>query len=90
VLAAQQPTANLSGMAKLFSHMYISAYGHALSATSTADSPWFIVPADDKHNARLIVSQVVLNALEGMQLNYPEVSAARRQELKGIRKQLAK
>ncbi|MFI8384257.1 ADP-polyphosphate phosphotransferase [Pseudomonas sp. NPDC079086] len=69
---------------------YMQAYGHALSATSTADSPWFIVPADDKHNARLIVSQIVLNALEGMQLSYPEVSAARRQELKRIRKQLAK
>jgi PPK2 family polyphosphate:nucleotide phosphotransferase len=69
---------------------YMQAYDHALGATSTADSPWFIVPADDKDNARLIVSQIVLDALEGLKLRYPEVTAARRQELKAIRKQLAK
>jgi len=69
---------------------YMQAYGQALGATSTADSPWFIVPADDKDNARLIVSQIVLNALEDLKLSYPEVSAARLQELKMIRKQLAK
>lgn len=69
---------------------YMQAYGHALGATSTADSPWFIVPADDKDNARLIVSQIVLDAMEGLKLSYPVVSAARRQELKAIRKQLAK
>ncbi len=74
---------------KFWDH-YMQAYGHALSATSTADSPWFIVPADDKDNARLIVSQIVLDALEGLELSYPEVTAAQRQELKAIRKQLAK
>ena len=46
--------------------------GHALAATSAAASPWFIVPADDKDNAQLMVSQIVLDALEAMQLNYPE------------------
>jgi PPK2 family polyphosphate:nucleotide phosphotransferase len=69
---------------------YMQAYGHALGATSTADSPWFIVPADNKHNARLIVSQIVLDALQGLKLSYPTVNAARRQELKTIRKQLKK
>ena len=69
---------------------YMQAYNKALSATSTADSPWYIVPADDKHNARLIVSQIVLDALQGLQLSYPAVSEARRRELKAIRKQLAK
>jgi PPK2 family polyphosphate:nucleotide phosphotransferase len=69
---------------------YMQAYDHALGATSTADSPWFIVPADNKDNERLIVSQIVLDALEGLKLRYPEVTAARRQELKAIRKQLAK
>jgi hypothetical protein len=48
------------------------------------------VPADDKDNARLIVSQIVLDALEGLKLSYPVISAARRKELKTIRKQLAK
>lgn len=69
---------------------YMRAYGQAMGATSTTDAPWFIVPADDKHNARLIVSQIVLNALEDLKLSYPMVSDARRLELKTIRKQLAK
>ena len=69
---------------------YMQAYGQALAATSTADSPWFIVPADDKDNARLTVSQIVLDALEGLKMSYPVVSAARRRELQAIRKQLAK
>ncbi len=68
----------------------MQAYDRALSATSTADSPWFIVPADDKDNARLIVSQIVLDALVELRLSYPVVSAARRRELQAIRKQLAK
>lgn len=67
---------------------YMQAYGHALGATSTVDSPWFIVPADDKDNARLIVSQILLDAMEGLKLSYPVVSSARRQELKAIRKKL--
>ena len=69
---------------------YMLAYAHALSATSTADSPWFIVPADDKRNARLIVSQIVLDALKDLKMSDPVVSAARKRELKAIRKQLAK
>jgi len=69
---------------------YMKAYGQALGATSTADAPWFILLADDKDNARLIVSQIVLDALQGLKLSYPAVTAARRQELKAIRKQLAK
>jgi PPK2 family polyphosphate:nucleotide phosphotransferase len=69
---------------------YMQAYGHALSATSTADSPWFIVPADNKDNARLIVSQIVLKALEDLKMSYPVVSAARKRELQAIRRQLAK
>ena len=73
-----------------FWNAYMQAYGHALEATSTTDSPWFIVPADDKDNARLIVSQIVLDALEGLKMSYPVVSAARRRELQAIRKQLAK
>ena len=69
---------------------YMLAYGQALGATSTADSPWFIVPADDKDDARLIVSQIVLDAMAGMKMGYPVVSAARKRELQAIRKQLAK
>lgn len=67
---------------------YQKAYEKCLSATSTTDSPWHIVPADDKHNARVIVSQIVLNALNDMNLAYPKVTTKRRKELEEIRKQL--
>jgi PPK2 family polyphosphate:nucleotide phosphotransferase len=69
---------------------YTRAYRQALTATSTADCPWFIVPADDKDSARLIVSQIVLDALIGLKLSYSVTSAARRQQLKAVRKQLAR
>ena len=61
---------------------YMKAYEECLSATSTSDAPWYVVPADDKENARLIVSQIVLDALEGLKMTYPETSPERRQELR--------
>ena len=69
---------------------YMKAYEKCLSATSTADSPWYVVPADDKENARLIVSRIVLDTLEELKMSYPKTSAKRRRELQSIRKQLAK
>jgi polyphosphate kinase 2 (PPK2 family) len=68
----------------------MQAYGQALGATSPADSPWFIVPVDDKDNARPIVSQTVTDALEDLKMSQPAASAARRRELQAIRRQLAK
>jgi PPK2 family polyphosphate:nucleotide phosphotransferase len=67
---------------------YMKAYEDCLNATSTPHAPWHIVPADDKKNARLIVSQIVLDALHELKLAYPETTAKRRRELKSIRKQL--
>jgi PPK2 family polyphosphate:nucleotide phosphotransferase len=69
---------------------YMKAYGECLSATSTSDSPWYVVPADDKENARLIVSQIVLDTFEGLKMAYPKVGAKRRKELLAIRRRLAK
>ena len=68
---------------------YMKAYEDCLSATSTHHAPWYVVPADDKENARLIVSQIVLDALEGLKMAYPKTTAKRRLELDSIRKQLA-
>lgn len=68
--------------------LYMQAYEAALSATSTADSPWFVVPADDKKNARLIVSQIILDAFHELPMAYPKITAKRRKELKAIRSQL--
>jgi len=69
---------------------YVKAYQDCLHATSTDDAPWFVVPADDKPNARLIVSRIVLDALEGMKLASPKSTAKRRAELLEIRAQLTK
>jgi len=69
---------------------YMKAYEDCLSATSTRASPWYVVPADDKENARLIVSQIVLDTIDELKLFYPKSTAARRKELLALRKRLAK
>ena len=69
---------------------YMKVYEECLSATSTEHAPWFVVPADDKENARLIISQIVLDTLKSFKMNYPETSKARHKELQAIRKSLAK
>lgn len=67
---------------------YMKAYEQCLGATSTRAAPWYVVPADDKQNARLIVSQIVLDTLESLKMTYPESTASRRRELQAIRKRL--
>jgi PPK2 family polyphosphate:nucleotide phosphotransferase len=67
---------------------YVKAYEVCLDATSTHHAPWHVVPADDKENARLIVSQIVLDALNELKMAYPKTTAKRRRELKAIRKRL--
>ena len=73
-----------------FWNQYMRAYEDCLSATSTETSPWHVVPADDKNNARLIVSRVVIDALQGLKMSYPKMSPARQSELLAIRKALEK
>ena len=68
--------------------LYMQAYEACLSATSTASTPWFVVPADHKKNARLIVSQIVLDAFNDLEMAYPKITSKRRSELKSIRKLL--
>jgi PPK2 family polyphosphate:nucleotide phosphotransferase len=75
------------GERKLWDH-YMKAYEACLNATSTASAPWYVVPADYKKNARLIISQIILDTLKQLRMNYPEANKARRKELKSIRKQL--
>ncbi len=69
---------------------YMTAYENCLSATSTDHAPWYVVPADDKENARLIVSRVILDAFNELEMAYPKTTAKRRRELMSIRKLLAK
>jgi PPK2 family polyphosphate:nucleotide phosphotransferase len=69
---------------KFWKH-YRLAYEECLTATSTTDSPWYVVPADNKENARLIVSQIVVDTLEELGMSYPKVTAERAHELQTIR-----
>jgi PPK2 family polyphosphate:nucleotide phosphotransferase len=73
-----------------FWKQYMRAYEECLSATSTRDAPWYVVPADDKENARLIISEIVLETFRSLKLAYPEPTEEHRKELQAIRKQLAK
>jgi len=73
-----------------FWNQYMTAYEECLSATSTSVAPWHVVPADDKLNARLIISRIVIDALRGLKMSYPNVTRARRNELRAIGKQLCK
>jgi PPK2 family polyphosphate:nucleotide phosphotransferase len=69
---------------------YMEAYEKCLPATSSHHAPWYVVPADDKDNARLIVSRVVLDSLSELKMAYPKTSPKREQELQEIRKLLEK
>jgi PPK2 family polyphosphate:nucleotide phosphotransferase len=73
-----------------FWKQYMQAYEECMSATSTGNSPWYVVPADDKENARLIISEIVLETFRSLKLAYPEPTDAHRKELQVIRKQLVK
>ncbi|KIZ40245.1 MULTISPECIES: ADP-polyphosphate phosphotransferase [Rhodopseudomonas] len=69
---------------------YMKAYEHCLSETSTEHAPWYVVPADDKENARLIVSEVIVDALQSLKMSYPKTTPARHKELLKLRKELVK
>jgi PPK2 family polyphosphate:nucleotide phosphotransferase len=73
-----------------FWNEYVRAYEDCLRATSTKTAPWHVVPADDKYNARLIISRILIEALQGLKMGYPKLTRARRSELRAIRKHLAK
>lgn len=67
---------------------YREAYEQCLAATSTAEAPWYVVPADDKKNARLIMSQVINQTLQSLKLAYPVLDKQRREDLQTARREL--
>jgi len=67
---------------------YMHAYAACMSATSTKDSPWYIVPADDKENARLIIADIIVDTLKDMKLEYPTLGAEQERELAKAKKML--
>jgi PPK2 family polyphosphate:nucleotide phosphotransferase len=73
---------------RAFWKKYMKAYEDCLSATSSDDAPWYVVPADDKKNSRLIVSQIIVETLQALNMAYPKTGARRRRELVAIRRRL--
>ena len=67
---------------------YQTAYEACISATSTLKAPWYVVPADHKKTARLIVSQILLDTFASLDLQYPMASAERKRELVAIRQSM--
>jgi PPK2 family polyphosphate:nucleotide phosphotransferase len=67
---------------------YMKAYEEMIQKTSTKESPWYVVPADNKSFARIVIASAVINALAGMDLEYPEVSKEKVAELKALRQAL--
>jgi PPK2 family polyphosphate:nucleotide phosphotransferase len=69
---------------------YQKAYAQCIEETTTKDCPWDIVPTDDKDSARLIISQILLEAVEDLDLQWPKVTPEHRAELLEVRKRLTK
>jgi len=69
-------------------NQYMEAYEACLSATSTKNAPWYVVPADDKKNARLVISEIILDTFTSLEMRYPKTDAKRREELLSIRERL--
>jgi PPK2 family polyphosphate:nucleotide phosphotransferase len=69
---------------------YMEAYEATIRETATKDSPWYVVPADNKWFTRLVVAAAVVDTLASLDLHYPEVTPQKRQELAKIREKLAR
>jgi PPK2 family polyphosphate:nucleotide phosphotransferase len=67
---------------------YMHAYEEMIRNTSTKKSPWYVVPADNKSYARIVIASAIINALDELELKYPQVSKEKIEELKAIKKEL--
>lgn len=67
---------------------YMNAYEQLIINTSTENSPWYVIPADDKPYARIAVAAAIISAMDSMGLKYPEVSEEKVAELQKIREEL--
>jgi PPK2 family polyphosphate:nucleotide phosphotransferase len=67
---------------------YMNAYEDMIINTSTEESPWYVVPADDKPYARIVVASAVINAMNSMDLAYPKVSKEKIAELEKVKQEL--
>ena len=69
---------------------YMHAYEEAITATASAQAPWYIVPADNKWFTRLVVAAAIVEAVEELHLAYPKVSEQKMKELRSVRAMLAR
>ncbi|MBP8155496.1 MAG: polyphosphate kinase 2 family protein [Leadbetterella sp.] len=67
-----------------FWNNYQEAYAEMINETSTVKNPWYVVPADDKKNMRLIVAKIIVEKLKELKMSYPEPDEARKQTLLGL------
>jgi PPK2 family polyphosphate:nucleotide phosphotransferase len=67
---------------------YMSAYEDTIRATASKSAPWYVVPADHKWYARLVVADAIIDALADLDLKFPDVDPAKRQELAQVRADL--
>jgi ABC-type glycerol-3-phosphate transport system substrate-binding protein len=67
---------------------YMAAYEEMIRGTSTDDAPWYVVPADHKHVAWVVVSAAIIDALERLKLEYPKIEGKALEELKASERAL--
>jgi PPK2 family polyphosphate:nucleotide phosphotransferase len=67
---------------------YMTAYQEMIAATSTEYAPWYVVPGDHKHVARLVVAEAIVDALQGLKLEYPRIEGGALTELRAVEKEL--
>jgi polyphosphate kinase 2 (PPK2 family) len=67
---------------------YRSAYEQAIAATSTAEAPWYVIPADDKRTARILISQIMVEQLDRLPLRFPRANSEQKQLIAEARRQL--
>ncbi len=64
---------------------YMDCYQELLDKTSSPNSPWYVIPANDKKNARLIISRIILGELKSLDMHFPEVTDEFRAKLKAVK-----
>ena len=69
---------------------YMHAYEEMIQATATKDSPWYVVPADNKWFTRVVVAGAVIDTLVGLDLHYPKVGEDKLKELAAAKTKLLK
>lgn len=75
---------------RAFWNDYMKAFEACIGATTREEAPWYLVPADDTYTTRLIVSEIILELFNGLEMSYPEPSADRQRERQGMRRKLEK